>query len=180
MARAERQTGLVQVVVSLANLWGPNVRLPVEVRASGNGRALPCLTVAQTLDRLYGSRGDTDTRSEATKSFAHVSEEDDYRVPTNYKHLAAAAADSARSEMLPPLPAFASLPGAVYPGPAVLGDARALSGFLLQSEILTAGEPEHVGWIVFDGESLKSGGTLEISIDLGRGPRRMLFDVPAS
>ena len=64
------------------------------------------------------------------------------------------------------------------PGPAVLGDARALTGILLQRQLFRPGDPERTGWIVFAGESLNAGGAIDIDLDLGSGLQRFRFAVP--
>ena len=76
------------------------------------------------------------------------------------------------------MPALIAVPGVVYPGPPALGDARALRGFLLQRQLYQPGDPERTGWIMFAGQEFKRGCTIEIDVDLGRGPRRTRFRLP--
>ena len=80
----------------------------------------------------------------------------------------------------PPVPSCISLPGVGCPGSPVLGDARALTSFLLQRRIGRADRlQEEVGWVVFGGAELDEGGELLLEIDLGAGPVRIPFQVPA-
>jgi len=181
MARVERTTGLMQVAVSLGVCWGDPVTLPVEIQADCDHVPLQCLTVSETLEALYGApkkRRSTDGGSSEIVSFCKVSEKDDYLLPTNYRRLQQATDEAAKeSTSPPPLPALASLPGVAYPGPAILGDARALSGFLLQRQIYQAGEPERIGWLIFSGEALRRGETVQISVNLGKAPHQLQFSL---
>jgi hypothetical protein len=68
--------------------------------------------------------------------------------------------------------------GTPYPGSPVLGDARALSAFLMQQQLLQPGEPEVSGWLVFSHNSVRQGGKLRLEIDLGKGTKRLEFAVP--
>jgi hypothetical protein len=70
------------------------------------------------------------------------------------------------------------IPGQIYPGPALLGDARALTGILLQRELLAASDSEKTGWILFAGESLKRGTQIRVEIDLGNGMRQLELKLP--
>ena len=100
-------------------------------------------------------------------------------IPTNFNRLNEQITKAARRSSAPPLlPALASLQGVRYPGPAVLGDARALSAFLLQRQLYQPGDLERTGWIVFAGESLRKSRQFEIQVDLGGGPRRIKFSFP--
>jgi len=179
MARVERQRRLLHVAVGLTVCWGPQVTLPKDVRASCNGMPLQCLAVAETLDALYSpTSAKRPTPDRRSTSFAAVSEREDYLVPSNYKRLQQEVDAAAASGAPTPESALASVPGLSYPGPAVLGDARALSAFLQQRQLYQLGEPERVGWLVFAGDALRDGQTIEIDIDLGRGPCRLTFTVP--
>ena len=178
MARVERSKGLLQVVTSLGVVRGSAKQLPVEVLASCNDKLLRCLTAAEALELLY----DPQPRALLTKSddpaqavhysFAAVSAMDDYAIPTNYKRL------EEQTKRATGLPALAVVPGMFYPGSPLLGDARALSGFLQQQHLCVPGEPQKLGWIVFAGESLKQGGTIQLEIDLGSGPKKINLMVP--
>jgi hypothetical protein len=181
MARVERTRGVMHVAVALGNSWGAPVTLPGEIHASCNGVPLQCLTVAETLETFFGApktRRANDSHPPEKESFCKVSEQDDYLMPTNYRRLQRAADEAAKdSSSPPPLPAFATLPGIEYPGPAILGDARALSGFLLQRQIYQAGESERVGWLIFSGDELRRGGAVQIIVDLGHGPHQLMFSL---
>ncbi len=178
MARVERTRGLLQVVLSLAVCSGPPVQMPVDVRAFCDNEPLACLTVAETLELLYGKRKQNEAgAAETTGSFASVSERADYLLPTNYKRLQEAQANAGRSTV-PAVPALATVAGVAYPGPAILCDARALCAFLLQKQIYQAGEPERVSWLMLSGPALRKGGTLQLTLDLGKGPTSLTFALP--
>jgi hypothetical protein len=175
MARAEQTKGLLQVVLGLTLLSGAPQQLPVEIRASCQGRSLRCLSTSETLDLLYGQTTDRpDQAPDGRCSFAKVSEESQYKLPVNYKRL------ERQAKGLPPAPAVAALPGMVYPGSPILGDARALSAFLLQRELYQPNGPQKVGWVMFAGEVLKGGGTVQLDLDFGNGVRRLQLIVPNS
>jgi hypothetical protein len=185
VTRAERSRGLLQIVLSCRALDNREVLLPREVRAACGGQPLQCLTVSETLDVLYGSlpapKETTAANSDPSCfSFSAVSSRADYLIPVNYKRLCdklevsnIAITDGGTK------PAFASIPGASYPGPAILGDARALTGILLQPQVMSAKDEEKTGWIVFAGEPLKRGGVVNIDVDFGTGMRTLRFNVPA-
>ncbi|HIQ21108.1 MAG TPA: hypothetical protein EYH34_07730 [Planctomycetes bacterium] len=178
LARLERHTGLLQLIIGVKNCWGPQRLLPVEVTAFGNRRPLRCLTASQALERLYaGVWPEPGPPEEAAQSFAAVSERPDYLVPTNFQRLCTES-QSRRAVRPAPLPALATLPGIQYPGPAVLGDARAVAAFLLRRQLCHPDDPELVGWVLFDGSPLRPGGTLEVYVDLGAGHHRFAFLIP--
>jgi hypothetical protein len=173
-ARVERVSGLLQVIVGLKVIdWSP-MRLPVEVRASCENEPLQCLTASEALEVLYGdpAKRVAGEPSDGVYSFIAVSQREDYQIPTNYRRLE----DQRRSAA--GLPAFARATGMVYPGSPLLGDARALAGFMLQPQLYEKGQPEQIGWILFGGESLRSGQGIEIEIDLGDGRITVPFKVP--
>lgn len=183
MVRVERERGLLQVVLSVANCWGNQELLPVEVRAACDEEPLRCLSAADTLEVLYGEGIDTegDAYDEASVSFAEVSEGDDYLIPTNYKRLYEQSVANVGKTAAPVArPALASLPGVAYPGPAILGDARALTGVLLQRQLYEPRDPERSGWILYAGPTLSGGSVVDISLDLGSGPKTYRFQIPAS
>ncbi len=123
-ARVERHRGLMQLVVTMDNISGQPLLMPRDVSAFCNGQAVKCLTVAETLEVLYGDPAwsENDLTSEQT-SFAVVSERDDFLLPTNFKRLDAAMTERFQQQaQSPPSPALASIPGEVFPGSAVLGD----------------------------------------------------------
>ena len=125
------------------------------------------------LIRSWVLYGDPTSRRSATGdsccSFAEVSERDDYLMPTNFKRLHANLYDQQRRSVLPPLlPALATLQGVSYPGPAILGDARALTAFLLQRRLYRPGDSELTGWALFSDPVLQHGGLIELLIDLAK------------
>jgi hypothetical protein len=179
--RIERQHGLLQVVASLSNQWGVDRLLPVEVTAQCNGEMLRCLTAAETLELLYGDgRSLLENQDQTRTSFFVVSQLDDYLIPTNYHRLHENITKAARKRTEHFPSALASIGKEIYPGPAVLGDARALTGIMLQPTICRAGMPEQTGWILFAGKSLRTGGNVTLAIDLGNGLQELHFTVPQS
>jgi hypothetical protein len=180
MTRLERSRCLLHVAVGLEVCWGPQLSLPREVCASCDGTPLQCLSVAETLEVLYGSGSEKKRDAEPNAhSFAVVSEQADYRMPTNYKRLQKAQEEAAsKSQPVPTQPALVTVPGLSYPGPAALGDARALSAFVQQRELYQAGEPERVGWLMFSGPALRQAQTIKLDIDLGQGPNHLTFMLP--
>jgi hypothetical protein len=180
MARVERGRGLLQVVMSLVTCWGDEILLPVEVRAFCNDHPLRCLSAADTLELLYGRPQWLDKQTEEVDcSFAAVSEADGYLIPTNYKRLYEETAIAFRRTTSPPPPALISVPGVSYPGPAILGDARSLTGIMLQRQLFQPGGSEQTGWIMFADPALRRGGKVEVEVDLGHGPVKLAFSVPA-
>lgn len=178
MVRAERSRGLVQVVLSLGVCWGEQKKLPLEVRADCDGHDLQCLTATDALNLLYGRISSSEQRS---ASFAHTSELDEYMLPTSYKSIQKEFSQRASLHSIAALqPALISLQNTSYPGPAPLGDARALSTMLLQKNLYEAGENERIGWILFADEAVRDGGDITIQLDLGAGPQEYTFKVPAS
>jgi len=178
MIRKERYSQLLHVVVSLKVCWGPPRKLPVGLTASCDGQALSCQSVAGVLDQLYADERDKDDSDAAVVSYNEISELDEFLIPVNYRALEAKLADDQRLASLRPHPAFAVVGGYAYPGPPVLGDARALSGFMLQPRVFSADESEHVGWVVFDSSTVPDGEFYETTIDLGSGPQTIRFKVP--
>jgi hypothetical protein len=176
VARAERERGLLQVVLSLSLTSGSERALPRDVRAFCDGTPLRCLTAAETLDRLYaGPRGPTpEGVADAPASFVAVSERSDYKIPTNVKRLEGQLLE------VPAGPALAAVVGVAYPGSPVVGDARALAAFLLQREFYRTNAHPKVGWVVFAGESLRRGGRIQLDLDLGNGPKRIKFLMPGA
>jgi hypothetical protein len=168
----------LQVVVSLIKCWGDQMLLPVDVQANCEGVPLRCLTVAQTLEALYEREEPVESpvTDERSYSFATVSEREDFLIPFNYQRLVEQTdnrhvAGSMRS-------AFASFSGVPYPGPAVLGDARALSGFMLQRNLLSVNGGERTGWVIFGGEELHAASQVVVALDLGQGLRSYAFQLP--
>jgi hypothetical protein len=186
VARVERSRGILQLVLTCRVMRPSDGPVPREVRAACEGQPLRCLSVSETLSRLYGDLqkpadpGLVDPEG-SWSSFAAASSRPDYQIPVAYKRLC----DDLESKNFTSAnvglgPAFASGSATVYPGPAILGDARALTGFLLQPQVLSPEHRERTGWIVFAGESLKRGGTVSVEIDFGSGMRTVSFAVPSS
>ena len=123
-----------------------------------------CLSVSEVLQALYGEPADLDPEPDSDSfSYAAVSERDDYFVPVNYKVLFERYSNAVRHSTQPaPVPAFACVAGESYPGPAILGDARALAAFLMQRRVLQAGERPAVHWLVFSSNRLKEGGDITV------------------
>lgn len=172
--RVERNIGLAQLVVTLANCHGKDLLLPVEVRVQCADEPLKCLTVANALELLYGEPGAD--LGKVSASFAETSEREDYLLPVNYKRLR--QRDDDRRGLARQSPAFASLAGMRYPGPALLGDARALTGIMLQQQILERGEQAQTGWILFHGKQLRSAEQVDVTLDLGNKPKSYRFMLP--
>jgi hypothetical protein len=179
-ARVERTHGILQVITDLSNCSGSPKMLPVEMTASCDGQPLACLSCAAAIERLYGAPTKKKPVELARTSFARVSEDDEYLMPTNCRGFLDKMAERFRDSVPSTQPAFAAVQGTPYPGPAVLGDARALAAFLLQRRMYAAGEPEHVGWALFAGDSLLTGEHIEIGIDLGGGIERYTLMVHKS
>lgn len=180
LTRVERRHGLLQVAMTMGVHWGDPLTLPVEIQAQANGKPLPCLGVSEVLDRLYGTPSTPADSDPAAYSFAASSERQDYLIPSNYKRLEQATEGSATTKPAgPSLPALASLPGIVYPGPALLGDARALCGLLLQRQIYRPGDPERTGWILFGDDILRQAASVQLTVDLGTGPIHLAFELPS-
>jgi hypothetical protein len=178
MLRKERHSKLVHLVMSLKVCWGQPQKLPASIAMSCEGKPLNCLTVSEVLDQLYGERKKRPRTAKSITSYAEVSEDDEFLTPVNYRKLEAKLANDQRLASIRPYPAFASVGGHTYPGPAVLGDARALSGFMLQPRVFSPKDEEQVGWIVFDGSSVPDGEAYELLVDLGSGPLSVQFKVP--
>jgi hypothetical protein len=180
ISRVERSRGVLQVVLACQNVTGQELLAPREVIAWCDGQPLQCLTAAETLDRLYRLEPAEPETGETSKSFRATSSRDDYLIPTNYNSLCESLASKnvdLRSETLQP--AFAVIADSAYPGVAVLGDARALMGILWQPQVLPPRDREKTGWIVFAGDELKQGRTLEVHIDFGGGMRVFRSALPA-
>ena len=174
--RIERQTGILHIVLALRSTIGEKKLLPVEISAASDGNPLRCLTVADTLELLYGDHQNvTSTATDPDlSSFANVSEREDYLIPTNYKRLL--NSDRSRELTATSGPALATVPGTSYPGPAILGDARALTQFMLQRAFVSSADSS-TGWVMFAGD-LQNSSTIDIDLDLGNGPRRVRLTVP--
>jgi hypothetical protein len=184
MLRSEEQTKLVHLVMSLKVCWGEPKTLPGDLRLFNDGRELSCLNVSQVLNRLYDDPKKRERNESAQKqlvtTFNQIAGEDEYLIPTNYRELEALRAANSRLANIRPTSAFAVVGGYAYPGPPVLGDARALSSFLLQPRIYAADEPEQVGWVVFEAPKKGSGEDFELVVDLGSGPQKIQFRIPSA
>lgn len=181
--RVERFRGLMQLVVTLQVLWGEERVLPGNIRVTCDGEPLEILTAAQTLSVLYDdSVSEKRSDGEARRiDYRDVAGLESYVIPTNYKRLAAKYEEETRLVFHPPQPALVSVPGLSYPGPAILGDARALGAYLLTPELYVPNAPPRTGWIMFQSDRLKSGGHIRIEIDLDdNGSSVCEFDIPPS
>lgn len=173
--RVERQVGLVQLVIKTANCGQQDMLLPVDVRVDAGGAPLQCLTVADTLDLLYGTPDGEFWNGNA--SFAETSEREDYLLPVNFKRL---NQQHTTKSLVTQSPALASMSGMRYPGPAVLGDARALTGIMMQRELLKGGESSRTGWLFFASNAVRTADHVEVSIDVGNGTNTYRFMIPKS
>lgn len=179
LVRVERTRRMMQLVLTLSNFWGHETLLPLEVRASCDGKPLRCLRVQDTLELMYG-KGDLAKLPDDVNgnSFAAISDREDYLVPTNYGPLYEQFVARTRNSMRPVLPAVASVEGESYPGPAILGDARALTGFGLQKQLYRPDGRENTGWLFFAGSELANCQSIEIDADFGAGLRHFQFHIP--
>lgn len=175
LIRVERSLGLAQVVMTTMNCWGPATMLPVEVTTSCEGEPLQCLTVADSLELLYGDPAAHPVNG--TSSFAETSEREDYLLPFNYERL---AENFDSRGITSPRPALASLPGANYPGHALLADARALTGIMLQRKLLKRGERADTAWLIFAGAPARTAEKIDVGMDLGNGLKTYRFMIPTS
>jgi hypothetical protein len=177
-ARLERRRRLLQVVLSMVNLGDREEILPLDLRASCNDQPLRCLSVAETLELLYGSLP-KESQGEQAYSLAGSSQREDFLIPANYKRLQTQLANEAeKSHVRTGGPALASLPGHSYPGPALLGDARALGAFLLQRQTLRPGDPQRTGWVMFAVPASNEARTFDVQLDLGQGIKHYSFLLP--
>ena len=185
-ARVEKSRGLMQVVMSIDSSAASDLIQPRDVKAACDGQPLNCLDASETLACLYGKPGakkEKDKKSATPKSgsFAVVSEREDYAIPTNYNSLAQKyEMQFGKSAIAAPEPALIVGAKERFPGSGILGDARALSGFLLQRQQLKQDAPTVTGWVIFSGEGLKKAENIEITVDLGSGPHKMQFSLPKS
>jgi hypothetical protein len=131
LARVERNRKILHVNLSVRPQTGAARKLPADVTASCSGTPLTCLTASDALSHLYDEAPTLSNRPGA--GFAVVAEREDYLLPKNYSRIAEAF--DRRGQAKPKTPALSSQLGVAYPGPAPLGDARALSGFLMQPQL---------------------------------------------
>ena len=169
------------MLVVILVCWGQPKTLPIDLKVFCEDRELSCLNVSQVLNRLYDDpknkrKKESDAKQLVT-TFNQIAGEDEYLIPKNYRELEALRAANSRLANIRPTSAFAVVGGYTYPGPPVLGDARALSSFLLQPRIYSADEPEQVGWVVFDAPKNGSAENFELVIDLGAGPQKVHFRI---
>ena len=177
--RVERQRGLLQLIIATRVVWGGRQILPRDVTAKCDNAPLRCLTLPETLELLYGHLDCKVRKNDEEKlSFAAVSERDDYLIPSNFRRLQENLDKANRAYANMPRPALVDLPGVDYPGPAILGDSRALGQFLQQREYMQPDDSEKVGWVIFAGEGLRKGNQVEVSIDLGDGTVPVTFTIP--
>ena len=176
MLRKEQRTGLVHLALSVKVCWGPEVVLPIDVTLHSDGKTLPCLDVQQTLNRLYGPELKRPAES-VSSTFARIATQDEYLVPANYRDLETRHAEKYRLANVRTNPAFATVGGIAYPGPPVLGDARALASFLFQPKRFGEDDQEYTGWVVFDGADLNSN-EIDVTLTLSSGSSTVRFRIP--
>jgi hypothetical protein len=177
--RVEQQLGLLQVVLTTRLVEGNRRPVPREITATCDGQPLRCLSLPETLDVLYGETDARDIKADRERlSFASVSESDDYLIPSNYQRLEKRIENMKLSFADRPKPALLDLPDVDYPGSALLGDARALAQFMLQRDLLQDEGTEKVGWVLFGGAALRRGRAVQLTVDLGEGPKRIDFVFP--
>jgi hypothetical protein len=166
--RVNREKKLGQLLLSLQKVEGDDELLPRDVVVERQGKPCHCLTASEVLERLYGSSGAAPLAGNGR--FAVVAEREDYLTLGNYRRLEARrlVAKPKRSDAGEPrLAGFAGVP---YPGPPILGDARALAAFLLRKEKLGPRDGERTAWLFFDLAPMSSGESIRVSIDIGRSP----------
>ena len=173
----DRESGLIHLVVSLRLLWGQERLLPIDIRVKSNNIDLRCLSAAEVLEQLYGTPIEED-KDEATPSFAEISQQVSYRMPTNYKRLAVPFQEASRRGVTQPIPALFSAPGFRYPGSPLLGDARVLSAFLLQPNLYSPMAAERTGWVLFDARNIEENKSFTVQLDLGSGLKSYRFSIP--
>jgi hypothetical protein len=182
LCRAERQRGLLHVLLGTKVYWGPPRLLPAEVTATCDSSQLHCLNASQCLEILYGDPAQyKELLKNGSAFFSETSEREDYLLPTNFKILEERVREASESATrMPPLPALASLQGIAYPGSAVLGDSRALGYFLARRTLCHADEPERFTWIIFQGEPVRTKANIQVKLDFGEGPISLDFELPKS
>ena len=105
-----------------------------------------------------------------------MSEQSDYLLPTNFKRLEADFDEETKSVASRPAPRLVEVDNFEYPGSAVLGDARALGMFVMQREVLAAGD-ELEGWVMFHSPDTYAE-KIRVEIDLGQGLIPIEFMLP--
>jgi hypothetical protein len=171
----ERNRGIGQVVLTISNTSNSQtVVLPAELTATCDGQPLQILTVDQCLDQLYAKTPKQSPLNQT--SFAIVSDRVDYLIPAKYRALEKEVDERKSLQNLQP--AFATVNSEVYPGSALLGDARALSQFLLRRERIEPNTGEVNGWLILSSPILRTGDSITLHIDLGYGPREIVVRLP--
>jgi hypothetical protein len=182
VTRVERSRGILHLILSHRKLDGGEATLPREIQANCGGNALQCLTVSETLRLLYRSDQPLEKLPPVDPKcqFSTVAGRSDYLIPTAFQQLSDQfESDEVEAENRSLVPAFAAVSGNAYPGSPILGDARALTGFMLQPQVASPNDGEKTGWVVFAGESLKGGGVVTIHLDLGHGMKEFSFLIPS-
>ncbi len=138
----QQATGIVRVVIELMNTGTEDRLLPADCFAAYAAQSLACLSADEALKRSCGSPNFKEKVPKVVgrDSFAHVSSQAGYLQLTDLSEIADANSRAVR-------PAFISA-ALKYPGPPLRGDAIALSGSLLQQQLVEAGETSS-GWILF-------------------------------
>ena len=178
--RIERTTGLLHLVLTTNTHWGTPVTLPRELRVSVDDKPVPCMSVSQTLARLYEIPTNDTAKIDPTAdtaSYRQVAAREVYRVPGNYNRLNDLRLSQPDVLRTCSAPAFIHVPGATYPGSPLLADARALSGFMKPPEPQEPGHHPETTWVVFADESLKTAGEVTVALTLTNEeiPLRFVF-----
>jgi hypothetical protein len=181
--RVERNSGLVQLILELNSYWGNPALSPKDVSVDCQNVPLRCLSVAESLELLYGDQKSILKKPELKAAhFESVAAREDFLVPGNFRRLQAAFERQYEPGMALQLqPGLISVAGRPYPGSPVLGDARALTSYSLQSgTVYPGGEPRY-GWVMFAGADVKKSSRLDVHVDLtGNKPITLSYAIPAS
>jgi hypothetical protein len=176
----EPSRGIVHLILGISTVWGEGQLLPKEIEMTCGDEPLRCLSVAGTLELLYGdARQLLHPPAPRDRSFKQVSDSEDFLTPYNYEELQ----HRWEREHTPSLsqqhtPALANVPGEAYPGSPVLADARALATLCWQPQLIHPDGTERLGWVMFAGRNVSRGQPMLLKIDLGSGPRQILLSAP--
>lgn len=147
-ADVQESIGIVRLSMQITNLSDHPIHVPVECTSSFGNQSLVCLTADDAFVRAYKEQSGklkgrpllATPQSSDSYSFAEVSQRNDYAKLPNLGRMLQQGSTVAR-------PFFIDN-SLQYPGPALRGDAIALSGSLLQPQRLEPGE-KMAGWILF-------------------------------
>ena len=171
--RVSPEHGMIHLILGVQNHGVNEKLLPANIQVVVNDSPTSCLSAAEVLERIYG---EPQRRSAGEKDFATASESSRYLVPSNFDKLAESYEGMDESESFPAMLPEITQP---YPGPAILGDARALSGLLMQRHLLKPGREELSGWVVFGTQPFDSNSEIVLKIDLGNGQRIIPLEIMA-